>query len=174
MQRWGLKACFAASQKSDKSEGRSKGGVMFAAKSHYQTTFFRELAAYGSISGATAGSRGLHQQGGEDELGLLQTGDWAAMTWHLKGYSVVLISLYLRCDQPLRKGANARRLAEIAPFTKTLRTPWIIAGDFNAHPTRFARACYCEMLGGAKIFTLPGEIPTCYKKDVEPSLIGSC
>ena len=34
--------------------------------------------------------------------------DWTAMTWYLKGYSLVLISLYLRCDQPLNEGANAR------------------------------------------------------------------
>eukprot|EP00959_Pyramimonas_sp_CCMP1952_P121499 2540645-Pyramimonas_sp.AAC.1 len=96
---------------------------------------------------------------------------WTAMTWHLKGYSLVVISLYPRCDHPLKEGANARRLAEVARFTRSLRTPWIIAGDFNASPTKFAAEGSCDYLGDARIYTMPGDTPTCYKADAEPSLI---
>eukprot|EP00959_Pyramimonas_sp_CCMP1952_P173137 3618152-Pyramimonas_sp.AAC.1 len=88
---------------------------MIAARSHFKSSFVREFAAYGSVSGATAGSRGVQEQvGGAEDMGLLQMEDWTAMTWHLKGYSLVVISLCLRCDHPLKGGANARRLAEVA------------------------------------------------------------
>ena len=62
-----------------------------------------------------------------DELGLLQMEDWAAMARRLKGYSLAFISIYSRCDPPSKEGANARRLAEVAKFTKSLCAPLIIA-----------------------------------------------
>ena len=55
---------------------------MVVARSHCRAPFFRERAARGSVYEATAGS-GSDAPSGADALGLLQTEDWAAMTWHL-------------------------------------------------------------------------------------------
>eukprot|EP00959_Pyramimonas_sp_CCMP1952_P317663 6648475-Pyramimonas_sp.AAC.1 len=81
--------------------------------------------------------------------------DWTAMSWHLKGYGLVVNSLYLRCDHPSKEGANATRSAEEARFAKALSTPWSIAGNFNVSPNKFAAEGSCGYLGDACTYTTP-------------------
>ncbi|CAK0849141.1 unnamed protein product, partial [Prorocentrum cordatum] len=68
-------------------------------------------------------------------------------------------------------GGLERRSAKLAMFTKTLRAPWIVAGGFSTHLARFATAGDGDLLGDARIVTLTGDLPTCYKADAEPSLV---
>jgi len=161
----GLKSCFTAARPSRNSAKGSHGGVTVITKNHFQAKFFRELGKQGTVSAATAGRAPTIQ------TELLDYDDWIPMLWHMRGYSILVISIYLECHKPLRSGPNADRLKELGKFLSLANTPWIIAGDFNTSPADFAASGWPAALGDGKILTLDGGACTCFKKDATPSLI---
>eukprot|EP00959_Pyramimonas_sp_CCMP1952_P169723 3545890-Pyramimonas_sp.AAC.1 len=90
------------------------------------------------------------------------------VTWHLKGVSITLISLYLEGTNCFT-GNNAANLSAMAAFLHTCKNPWIVAGDFKASPEAFWKSGWPARLGGTIGCLEQGY--TCFKKGSEPSLI---
>eukprot|EP00959_Pyramimonas_sp_CCMP1952_P159420 3334358-Pyramimonas_sp.AAC.1 len=75
------------------------------------------------------------------------------MVWHMKGYSIVVISAYFDHGTSLRSGANARNLGSVGSSLKTAQCPWVLEGDYNVSPSDFWRSgrpssIYCERARG--------------------------
>eukprot|EP00959_Pyramimonas_sp_CCMP1952_P220529 4610816-Pyramimonas_sp.AAC.1 len=74
----------------------------------------------------------------------------------MKGYSILIISLYLDHGSSLRVGVNARKLSSLGSFLRTTSCPWIVAGDFNVPPETPWRSGWPTALGAATIASVPG------------------
>ena len=97
---------------------------------------FRQWASPQSVSGATAGMAELGYE--EDGLDFL---DWSPMLWHLRGFDLIVVSLYLESGVGLRSGLNAQKLTTLASFLKAVKTPWLIAGTGTTAPRRWPSRC---------------------------------
>ena len=167
LSRIGLKSCFSAARPSTTSSSGALGGVMAAARKQHRVRFFREYAKSGCASGSTAGS--LEEYDFDTDENLFEFDDWVPMLWHLKGISVILITLYLRSGMPLRAGPNGRRLKELSTFLQSIRTTWIAAGDFNVSPQEFWRSGWPEAMGDGRMIVPSTD--TCFKEGCKPSCI---
>ena len=67
------------------------------------------------------------------------------------------ISVYLRDGENASEG-NLEILAEVAILIKSLKGPWIVAGDFNMTPATLATTNWHKLIGGR---ILAPEAPTC-------------
>ena len=86
------------------------------------------------------------------------------MALHLKVFSMMIITIYLRSGLPLLQGPNAERLAEVGRFLRAHNMPWILAGDFNKSPEEFVKSGWLDALGSdAQIVTMEDRLPTCYR-----------
>ena len=82
--------------------------------------------------------------------------DWTPITWHLKGTTTTVVSLYLDCGQPLTEGINSRKLTGLAAFLRT------VGGDFNVEPQVFEDSGWPQMMGAASLITLPEGHHACF------------
>ena len=57
------------------------------------------------------------------------------MCWHLKGFSLIIVGIYLDSNNSLQ-GVNARKLTTLAAFLRTCQHPWIVMGDWNSSPEK--------------------------------------
>ena len=120
----GFKACFTAARSSTSSTTGSYGGTAVVMRGHLQTSSFRCRALSGAVSAATTDDRaGSHQQ---QDLNML---DWTPISWHLRGTTLTVVSIYLDSGGSLEFGINARKLATLKAFLSQLDTPWMICGD---------------------------------------------
>ena len=83
----GLKAGAAAAKQSASSMNGSNGGVCTAVKANFQAEALRELAKPDRVAKATVISGPATH--------MYEYNDWIPIIWHMKGYSIALISCYL-------------------------------------------------------------------------------
>jgi hypothetical protein len=97
--------------------------------------------------------------------------DWTPVTWHLKGTTLTVVSLYLDCNRSLTDGINSRKLTALAAFLKTLQGAWVVCGDFNTDPKTFWATGWPKAMGASAIISLPEDQHTCFLAEQEPSHI---
>ncbi|CAK0832638.1 unnamed protein product, partial [Prorocentrum cordatum] len=134
----GINACFTSVRQQAASERGSHGGVTAMVRNHYHAKLFREMATRGSVSYWAADTTSVAS------AELLNFTDWVPMLWHMKGYSILVVSVYLECHKPLRTGPNANRLKKLG---------------------------WPEALGTGHILALGENAATCFEKDATPSPI---
>ena len=105
----GLKAYATPAQQSAKSSSGTCGGTAVLIQRSAQCDGFREWAAPGTATTSTATVRGKRAH----EV-VHQFFDWTPVTLYMKGYAIVVISLYLNTGESLQLGDNARKLTSLA------------------------------------------------------------
>ena len=163
----GLKAVACAARTSKTSSTGTNGGTSIAIRSHMRSSSYRELAARQSVSGAMAGATAGNLDSDGNGLDFC---DWVPMAWHLRGYSIVIISIYLDGGVAPTAGINSKKLASLSSFLDGIDHPWIIVGDWNHSPQQIWQSGWPKQMGSA-IMSLPEGSFTCFKKGSKPSLI---
>ena len=157
VQNMGYKASFAPARQSAKSLSGSQGGTCIGVLSYHQSECFREKAITGTASDTTAGLMAL--PAGSTKHNFF---DWVPMCWHLKGFSLIIVSLYLDSNGSLN-GVNARKLTTLAAFLSSCQHPWIVMGDWNTSPEKLWASGWPTAMGG-HIATIPDGY-TCFTKN---------
>ena len=80
-------------------------------KGHHKATFFRHEAK-AQVSKATTSMI-------KDKTCNYDMCDWTPVAWHMKGYTLLVISLYLDANGSLLEGINCRKLTSLAAFIKS-------------------------------------------------------
>ena len=104
--RLGLRARLPSAGQSTACVEGSRGGVAAIAENQFCTRYCREHGKKGSASLSTAGKP-------SDSSELLSFSGWVPMVWHMRGYPITAISIYLERHKPLRTGPHADPLKEI-------------------------------------------------------------
>ena len=80
---------------------------------------------------------------------------YVAVGLRLRGWHLALVSLYLQDSSGLSASPNSDILAHLFSFIKTLKFPWLVAGDFNVDAEEIRETTIPETLG-ARVVRVPG------------------
>ena len=120
----------------------NSGGLIMGARKRWCTHSFRHLAA---DFDQTVGLKGTSK---EDFVpGPIDFRDFCALQWRLASISVTFIGVYLTASVGMA-GVNIRKLAAIGALIRTLKGPWILAGDFNMPPEVMAKSSWLNLVHG--------------------------
>ena len=86
--------------------------------------------------------------------------DWTPIVWHLKGLTLAVVFAYFSTGDNAQ-AANQVKMAQILEFTHSIRTPFVIAADFNMEPDRLRETDWVQGLGQKANIVVPGVEHTC-------------
>ncbi|CAK0829123.1 unnamed protein product [Prorocentrum cordatum] len=161
LQKSGFSAVFTEARHNEKSLKGPHGGTAVITKGHLKATSFRHKARADTTSSVTTLQ-------GPCDMDMI---DWTPVTLHLKGTSLLIISLYLDPNASLVDGVNARKLTSLAAFLHATSTPWIICGDFNCEFDALEKTGWPTALGATGVVQLPEGQNTSFLGDATPSNI---
>ncbi|CAK0874105.1 unnamed protein product, partial [Prorocentrum cordatum] len=105
------------------------GGVSAGCRNVFQFESFRNLS---SEPNATLGMRDL-QKGQQPVTSGVDFHDVVGFQTKVSGQAFSIFGIYLTTGVGLR-GENARKLASLGSLLQSLRTPWLVIGDWNCEP----------------------------------------
>eukprot|EP00959_Pyramimonas_sp_CCMP1952_P395813 8293520-Pyramimonas_sp.AAC.1 len=73
--------------------------------------------------------------------------DWAPVAWHVKGFSLLVMSIHLDANSSLQEGVNSGKLSSLAAFVRATDLPRLICGDVNHAPEAFWRSGWARAMG---------------------------
>ena len=73
---------------------------------------------------------------------------FSSVTLRIRGISLLLVSLYLKCSTPLHSAPNASILGRLASSLKNHHGHWLVAGDFNVQPKELAATSFLSEVRG--------------------------
>ena len=73
---------------------------------------------------------------------------FSSVSLRIRGISLLLVSLYLKCSTPLHSAPNASILGRLASSLKNHHGHWLVAGDFNVQPYELAATSFLSEVKG--------------------------
>ena len=65
----------------------------------------------------------------------------------MSGFSILIVLFYAHPSVQFG-GDNAQRFSKLGAFLRSVKLPWLVAGDFNIDVNVVARSDFCKRVGG--------------------------
>ena len=90
----------------------------------------------------------------------LKRRDWTLIFWHLKGVTLTVLFAYFSTGDGAQ-AANQVKMAQKLKFTHSIRTPFVVAADFNMEPDQLWETGWVQSLGQKANIVVPEVEHTC-------------